>query len=210
MRFKDLTEYHIELLSDPSKYNPDIASELNIGIATVTRWRRKLKIPSFAGRKSIENGGVYEKRGEYKECKMCDNDVYYTPKELIDNDIIKCCSKSCYFSDPEYQERMKYMDRSYMRKPGWASWLYKDDTPEYKKYRHQVSKITEKNYKKYIDIINPNRHPRTLCGVEYGWQLDHIKSVRECFDEGLTPKKASELSNLRMLPWLDNLMRNYN
>lgn len=47
------------------------------------------------------------------------------------------------------------------------------------------------------------------CGVDGGWQLDHIKSVKECFSEGWTVEQASDASNLRMLTWQENLMRNY-
>jgi hypothetical protein len=49
-----------------------------------------------------------------------------------------------------------------------------------------------------------------LCGVDGGWQLDHIKTVREAFDEGLSPEEVAHVDNLRMLPWKENLMRNYN
>ena len=70
------------------------------------------------------------------------------------------------------------------------------------------SKLSEKTYVMFIDIINPERHPRTLAGVEGGWQLDHIKTVRECYECGLTPEEASSIENLRMLPWRDNLSRN--
>jgi 5-methylcytosine-specific restriction endonuclease McrA len=64
-------------------------------------------------------------------------------------------------------------------------------------------------YNENIDIINPERHPRTLCGVEGGWQLDHIIPIKECFDRGIPPREAASLTNLRMLPWKENLMRQY-
>ena len=64
-------------------------------------------------------------------------------------------------------------------------------------------------YEQNKEIINPNNYPRTLCGVKGGWQLDHIITVKECFEKGILPEDASSLNNLRMLPWKENLMRQY-
>jgi len=33
--------------------------------------------------------------------------------------------------------------------------------------------------------------------------------IKECFEKGLTEIEVSSASNLRMLPWRDNLMRQY-
>lgn len=80
---------------------------------------------------------------------------------------------------------------------------------DYKTYARKVHRLSDKTYTENIDIINPNRYTRTLCGVENGWQLDHIIPIKECFRRGTSPEKASEVSNLRMLPWRENLMRTY-
>lgn len=81
---------------------------------------------------------------------------------------------------------------------------------EYKTYARKVHRLSGKVYNEHIDTINPNRYPRTLNGVEGGWQLDHIIPIKECYKQGKTPEEASDVSNLRMLPWKQNLMRNYN
>jgi hypothetical protein len=83
------------------------------------------------------------------------------------------------------------------------------NSEEYKRYARKVHRLSGKIYTENIDIINPNRYTRTLCGVEGGWQLDHIITIKECYKRGMTPEEASDISNLRMLPWKDNLMRNY-
>ena len=82
-------------------------------------------------------------------------------------------------------------------------------TPEYKRYARKVHGLSQKIYEQNINIINPNNYPRTRCGIDGGWQLDHIIPIKECFEKGLTPQEASQISNLRMLPWKDNLMRQY-
>ena len=78
----------------------------------------------------------------------------------------------------------------------------------YRRYSNKVHRLSQKTYEKHIDIINPNRYKRTLCGVENGYQLDHIVSVKECFKKGISEEDASSVNNLRMLEWRDNLARN--
>jgi len=84
---------------------------------------------------------------------------------------------------------------------------YKEDTPEYNRYRKKVDLLTEKNYVKYKTSINPKSYPRTLCGVEGGYQLDHIISVYEGYKQKIDPEKISDIKNLQMLPWKENLKK---
>lgn len=82
------------------------------------------------------------------------------------------------------------------------------NSAEYKTYARKVHRLSGKTYTENIDIINPQRYTRTLCGVEGGWQLDHIIPIKECFLSGISPEEASAIDNLRMLPWRENLARN--
>jgi hypothetical protein len=84
------------------------------------------------------------------------------------------------------------------------------NSKEYKTYARKVHRLSGKIYNENIDTINPERHSRTLNGVDGGWQLDHITPIKECFLSGIPAEEAAALENLRMLPWKDNLMRNYN
>lgn len=74
-------------------------------------------------------------------------------------------------------------------------------------YAKRVRRITEETYSKYKDRLNPNNHPRTRCGVEGGYQLDHKISVKWGFLHGLNPKIVGSLDNLQMLPWKHNLLK---
>lgn len=76
---------------------------------------------------------------------------------------------------------------------------------EYQKYARKVRYLTESNYAKYKEMINPNDYPRTLCGVEGGYQLDHIIEIRECFDKGISIEECAKIENLQMIPWQSNL-----
>jgi hypothetical protein len=67
--------------------------------------------------------------------------------------------------------------------------------------------MLQSTYAKYKDVINSNGHPRTLCGVDGGYQLDHIVSVRECFDNKLSVEDCAKVENLQIIPWEDNLKK---
>ena len=43
--------------------------------------------------------------------------------------------------------------------------------------------------------------------VENGYQLDHIVSVRECFDSGISIEMCADITNLQMIPWERNLQK---
>ena len=151
------------------------------------------------------NGPV--KRGEYKPCPVCETPVYYKPKQIKDGKR-KCCSRECLSKDSVYKQKLSNVDKSYLQTEEYRASRRNASTKEYRQYRNNVALLTERNYVKYIEDINPNRYPRTLAGVDGGWQLDHIKPVRECFDEGISPEEAAHANNLRMLPWQENLARN--
>ena len=122
----------------------------------------------------------------------------------------KYCCKECYYSSKKgipLPADPSNIDRSYMQTEAYRKTLMKDETPEYKRYRNRVSKLTELTYCENINIINPNNHPRTLCGIDGGYQLDHIKSVKECFLSGISPEECSKTENLQMLPWKENLLK---
>lgn len=119
----------------------------------------------------------------------------------------------------EYTDRQSYTNslEYYIEKYGadhgeelyyqrYPAYEYNED---YKNYKNAVYRMSQRVYEENIEIINPNNYPRTRMGVDGGWQLDHIKPVLECFREGLRIEEASDISNLRMLPWKDNLMRNF-
>jgi hypothetical protein len=74
----------------------------------------------------------------------------------------------------------------------------------FRAYANRVRWKTVANYNKYIHIINPTGLPRGKCGVEGAYQLDHVRSIKECFDLGLSPEVAGAPENLQMLPWKVN------
>lgn len=81
------------------------------------------------------------------------------------------------------------------------------NTNEYKKYCRRVRRLTEIEYSKYVDEINPHNYPRTLCGIDGGYQLDHIRGVSECFYSNVSIEECASKSNLQMIPWKNNLKK---
>lgn len=100
-----------------------------------------------------------------------------------------------------------------MSKSNVSAWLKKYNIKrnynkkEYEIYSRKVRFLTETNYAKYKEILNPNNYPRTLCGVVGGYQLDHIVSVRECFDSGISIEDCAKIDNLQIIPWQKNLKK---
>jgi len=190
---KTFTEYEIEILSDPVKYNlREAAIILDIHYITVQRQRKKLGIISIPGPKGLR---PYKIKNETRTCVQENCDATFVVKPAMTK---KYCSISCSSLDCSYESRRK--PRPHTRKPG---------TNDYTVYKNRVHKLSQVVYNNNIDMINPERHVRALCGVKDGWQLDHIMTIRECYESNITPEEASHVSNLRMLPWRENLMRNY-
>jgi len=69
---------------------------------------------------------------------------------------------------------------------------------------YEVRKLTEENYKEYKNIINPNNFNRTLNGVEGGYQLDHIISIKTGFLNNIPPEEIADINNLQIISWKEN------
>ena len=65
-----------------------------------------------------------------------------------------------------------------------------------------VNKLTQKTYRKYNSIINPNNYKRGHKPHEY--QLDHRFSIIEGFKQNIDPNIISSHINLEMLSVYEN------
>jgi len=201
-RYK-LTDKDIELISDKQKTAKELSEHFGCGTATINRWRQQYNVMPGRGSKKGKSR-PHQKTGVDISCKMCDTIIYVIPSR----DQKKYCSRECMHGDPDYIRMLKEIDRSYTQTEEFALKQSKPDTDAYKKYAGKVHRLSDKVYEQNIDIINPERHTRTLAGVEGGWQLDHIVEVRFGFNNNIPPEVLAEVDNLRMLPWKDNLKRN--
>lgn len=184
----------LKLIKNPAMSIVKLEKILGIGRATVQRLRKRLGIKVPIGSK--KGPRPQNIRREIRTCARvgCNKSFGVVPSRTK-----KYCSKSCAAFCKDYSFRQTPEDRLKRTKA---------HTPAYKRYAGRVHRLSDKVYNENINLINPNRYPRTKCGVEDGWQLDHIVSVQECFHTGITPEEAANITNLRMLPWKENLARN--
>jgi hypothetical protein len=75
---------------------------------------------------------------------------------------------------------------------------------KFERYRRQVARLTEKTYVEFYQSINPENYPRTLCGVQGGYQLDHIVPVKYGFENNIPANLLAEKYNLQVIPWQEN------
>lgn len=182
----------IDILKDNTKTIKEIADILKCSTATVSRKRKKYGIKLKKGSKKGKKR-PWQIKKEIRYCKQCNSIFEATPS----NSKIYC-SSSC---------AGKSADKSYMQTEEYKEKLKKPYTPEFRRFRNRVTKLSEKTYQENVDIINPKGYIRTVCGVENGYQLDHILSVKKCYEAGMTPEETSRLENLQILPWKTNLLK---
>ena len=190
----------IKLLSDSSKTNLELCVVLDCSVVTISRWRKKYGIIVPRGLKPGQHNNEIKRYKTF--CKQCNTGFDTVPSE---NKLY--CSKKCLFVNEEYLTKLKSVDKSYMKSEKYRKTLMKPDTPDYRRYRNRVTKLSEQTYKENESFLNPHNYKRTICGIENGFQLDHIVGVRESYDAGRPPEEVSRLENLQLLPWKQNLMK---
>lgn len=84
------------------------------------------------------------------------------------------------------------------------------NAPEWHLYKRTVRSLTESIFKEHHDRINPDNRPRGLAGEADAFHLDHIVSIRACYDHGVPVEFCAHPDNLRMIPWQHNVMKQAN
>jgi len=75
-------------------------------------------------------------------------------------------------------------------------------------YQKQVREITRLTYEINKMIINPNNYKLGKMGVDGAYQIDHIVSINYGFENNISPEVIGGLSNLRVVPWRVNAVKN--
>lgn len=191
MRSKRIfTKEELDLIANPAFTASEVGTKLNVCAGTIYRARKAKGFVVPIGAKKDKPNVAKER----KEIRICKNPE--CAKTFVTTRAHKkqYCSRSC---------NIKVNNPAWKRGPRKS----KETTPAYRSYSRKVHTLSHKVYLENIDLINPNRYPRTLCGVVGGWQLDHIIPIKECFKRGMSPEEAAVVTNLRMLPWKENLTR---
>ena len=194
---KQFTQKEIELLSNTAFSAKELCIIFNVKTdKTIGRWRKQLGVSVAIGSKKGKPRPFQNKQIQYQciVCNICFEGIPSIKRKL--------CSRKCsnVFN--------KTIDKSYMQTEEYKNTKRKSYTSEYLKYKREVHRLSQLTYKNNIDTINPGRLPRTIAGVSGGYQLDHIISVKEGFINNIPTDELSHVSNLRMLPWIENLKRN--
>lgn len=74
---------------------------------------------------------------------------------------------------------------------------------EYDRYRNVVNQITRQQP---IEILE-NHEYRGVSGIDGNYHLDHIYPIRQGFLNKINPEIIGHISNLRFIPWKDNIIK---
>tara|TARA_R110000868_G_scaffold85500_1_gene240506 strand:+ start:327 stop:923 length:597 start_codon:yes stop_codon:yes gene_type:complete len=83
------------------------------------------------------------------------------------------------------------------------------DKTAFQEYSRRVRWLSEKVYVNNKHLLNPDDLPRTLCGIDEGYQLDHKMSIKKAFDLGIPEHKAASINNLQLLSWTENRSKSH-
>lgn len=133
------------------------------------------------------------------------NKLTESEKEKWKNDtMIPTGAHKWWKTANEFEKREVYLKRLITRLGGAAGYeefhKFKD---EFLDYSYVVRLVSERTYRKYKDFINPDNFNR---GVN-SYHLDHICSIRDCFDNNIPVEVAASKFNLRIITSCDNLSK---
>ncbi len=83
---------------------------------------------------------------------------------------------------------------------------YGKNRTEFKKYQNRVHKLTKK-IKHLIEGYDEKKHGKM--GILGAYQIDHIIDIKYGFDNNISPEKIADISNLRFIPWEENIKKGY-
>jgi hypothetical protein len=89
---------------------------------------------------------------------------------------------------------------------GYSSYEeYAKSLPDWKRYRNEVNRLTKKQPLHQLE----NYDKRAPNGKEGGYTLDHVISIVYGFKNNIPVEVISHISNLKMIPWKDNIVKGW-
>jgi hypothetical protein len=89
---------------------------------------------------------------------------------------------------------------------GFSSWKeYIEKYPKKLQYKAEVRRETNSQLKQNPKLTNFDKRGKN--GVQGAYQLDHIISIDAGFKKHISSKKIGHISNLRMIPWEENISK---
>lgn len=145
----------------------------------------------------------------FKFCPICNKEMQYVSEKTLNtaiNNNTMCNRCSAYKYKKNFKNVITEKSICKMRatKAGYSSWdEYLQLHSQKILYKREVWRLT---YKQPIKDL-PNWERRGRCGVKDAYQLDHIVSITEGFAKRIPAEQIAHLSNLRMIPWKENLLK---
>ena len=142
----------------------------------------------------------------FRHCPRCNERIGYCSKYSRNradknNSLCQSCVMYEYnrtWNDVIDEDAIKKMRA---RKAGYDTWEeYEKKYPEKQFYKREVWRLT---YQNDLESL-PNWDKRGLCGVKGAYQLDHIVSINEGYENNIDPEEIAAMENLRMIPWKEN------
>lgn len=135
-------------------------------------------------------------------CRCDECGIKFIARFCRHTDVCKLCFKRIQMRGNTLGSAHKGKELLCMRGSNHPRW--NPNKPEFLEYSRKVRWLSEKTYETHKHLINPHNYPRTLCGVEGGYQLDHKVSIKEGFMRNLSVDVLADVSNLQLLSWKDN------
>jgi len=183
------------------KSTKEIGKFCNVGHRLILSWLKRFNIPTRSISESTSIGqskyidrNIF-KRKVSKDKKLCTRcgKILHKNKFRINNTTKDGLQNYC----------SKCLNSLIPKKDGWRKYT-KKELKSVELYRNNVKILTNYNYIKYFNIINPNKLNRSF--TEY--HLDHIYSVQDGFDNNINIDIISSPINLRLLSANNNISKN--
>ncbi len=175
---------------------------------TIKKIKESLTGKKYPNRAS--NSRIGKEKVAFRICPACKNEIGYCSQRALAaaqkrNSICNSCSAIVYKKTWNDIITEKHIQKMAATKAGYDTFEeYILDLPNKKDYYRQVRKITRKQ-----DLSLLENHDKLigLCGVINAYQVDHIIPVSIGYNEGIDPNIMGDISNLRIIPWQDNLFK---
>lgn len=143
-------------------------------------------------------------------CPECNKEIKYSRHDNVlraqrDKSVCNSCSSKLYKKSWNYVIKDEHIKKMAATKAGYASFEeYMNDLDNKKKYKRHVVRITRQQD---LSSLENSEKMRGLCGKHGAYQLDHIISIDEGYKNDIPPEIIGDISNLRIIPWRENLKK---
>lgn len=131
-------------------------------------------------------------------CRVCNEKFTASVSKNTDN--CPACKHKVH-SDRLKGRPSSNKGKTYPSSSGENHYKHNPNRSDFMRYKSKVGAVTRKQD---ISTLENYDKPRGISGTPGVYQLDHIKSIKQGWKEGISPEEIGDISNLQFLPWLEN------